>query len=867
MFSNLQAKLSSKIVLHVAQISLLAVFVAVSVAVSLTSSEGPDEVAHYYFNRFVAKYGRLPVNTTERLEAGYKADLPPLFYLAVGLAGRGINLDAPPFLKINRDNPRLQLVTGHGNITGWRIIKTEDPFRGEILLWYLGRWITLVTGLAALVVTYILLLKTNPGQPWLALGAVSVLAFLPTYTYISGVTGYEPLTGMLLALYFLTLFYLIQYPQRGWLYFGAGLLIGLTASARQTPWTILPVVSVLIFWLTYRQRWVWWRATGYLLFFGLGVLLTFGGWILYIAVYFNRVAELGWFQGLISPILIGDGSGRTSLQIASMMTSGDLGVSDFSKQSDSIWQWGWRFFSGIWGRSWFGWLMVGVWGAALVGLIRRWRREIEPTRLWIVLLAGHIGLLLFFPLLRFIFSGQASTAMSQHLLFPAAAAMMVLLVYGLGTWRTPGYLTGLLFVLAAVYLGQSIAAIPRRASEPFPIQTLPLSPDEHILVSFDNISLIDYQVGVADWVLPVTLFWRTEDFLATDYQITLTLLDSAGQPQSRWVGQPLNGRYPSRAWQPGDRIRHEVYLPMAGLPPGEYQLQLQVWGDEGVVATADGEAANLGPVALTPAQAVATENLALGEQTIAYTLWQQDQPATAPPLYGENATVVFSTKTNVSDNVKLNLVGPDGRAHAPVDQTSLVYNFSIAPDFADGDYHLRAEQWAGDKLVAQAETPSLLQVETEPRQFEIPSISQPLAANFAGYVTLLGYDLPQPHVQPGDVLPVMLYWQTVRVIGADLVTFSRLIDDQQQVWAERDRIPREVYSTMLWAPGEIVADPFKLQVDANAPAGIYYLLIGLYLPVGESAVSLPLVQDGQFSEVTHVRIGPVYVGEPNIESD
>ena len=38
-------------------------------------------------------------------------------------------------------------------------------------------------------------------------------------------------------------------------------------------------------------------------------------------------------------------------------------------------------------------------------------------------------------------------------------------------------------------------------------------------------------------------------------------------------------------------------------------------------------------------------------------------------------------------------------------------------------------------------------------------------------------------------------------------------------------------------------------------------MIGLYLPVGESPVSLPLMQDGQMTDITSVTLGPITVGE------
>jgi hypothetical protein len=223
--------------------------------------------------------------------------------------------------------------------------------------------------------------------------------------------------------------------------------------------------------------------------------------------------------------------------------------------------------------------------------------------------------------------------------------------------------------------------------------------------------------------------------------------------------------------------------------------------------------------------------------------------------------VVISTARELGEEVKLAIVGPDGQTRQPVDHTGRTYVFNIEPNFAGGDYHLRVERWAGEEIVGQAETGPLFQVDTESRQFEVGPIAHPTSANFAGYVALLGYDLPRRRAEAGGAVPITLYWQALRTIGANLVMFNHLIDEDQKIWGGQDRIAREVYSTMLWASGEIVSDSFNLQVEPDTPDGIYYVLVGLYLPVGEAPVSLPLVQDGEMSDVTSVRVGPVKVGD------
>jgi hypothetical protein len=513
------------------------------------------------------------------------------------------------------------------------------------------------------------------------------------------------------------------------------------------------------------------------------------------------------------------------------------------------------------------WVLLGLWLLAVVGLARQWNRGERATRTWLILLGLHLLALLSLPLVRFIFSGQASTAFGQHLLFPAGAILILLLGWGLSAWLKPVYLTGLLFLVAGGYLIQTTTILVNEYQPPWPVQTVPLAGGEHTLATFETVILLDYTFHADDQTLAVTLQWRAESQAAEDYRLELTLLDSTGQAVSRWLGQPFNGRYPTRAWLPGDRVRAAATLPIAGLPPGEYQLHLRWLSQAGAVPpqmgddtsepiTASDDRLNLGAVTLKPAASVTEQMVLLNDQPLHYTLWPQPDSA----VYQENGSVIISTAESLGDAVQVSLIGPDAVAHPPGDQTGRVYNFTIEPYFAGGDYRLRFEQRNGDQVIAQAETPALLRVQTQERQFQADSMSHSVGANFAGYVSLLGYDLPQRQIQPGDVIPVTLYWQAVKPIGADLIMFNHLIGSDQKIRGGRDRRAREVYSTLLWAPGEVVIDSFTVQVDAQAPVGIYQLLVGIYLPVGQAPVSLPLLQNGQFSDMTNVSLGTIKVG-------
>ena len=856
----------SRVLFWLAFALVLFTFVWLGISVSLSASEGPDEVAHFFFNRYVARHGFLPLDEVSREEAGYKADLPPLYYAVVGGVGYAADLASEPRLKTNRDNVRLALVTGHKNIKSWRIIRTEDPIAGEILLWHLGRWSALFFGVVGLVLLFFLLRANFPNRPWLALSGMAMLAFLPTYVYVSSVTSYESLTGTLMTAYFLTLFFVVKKPTRMFLYFLAGVLIGLASANRHTPWTVLPLVPLLIVWLAYAQQWPWRVTAGRILLFVLGVTLGFGWWILYIVVYFNKIEELGLINGVLTPLLIGDGSGHTSQQIASVVTGGEIGINDVARQSDSIFLWVQTFFVGIWGRGWLGWVMLGLWGAALAGLYHKWRSSSAQTRLWLVLLVAHVLALLLFPLLRFIFSGSANTAMSQHILYPAGAAFILLLIYGLTAIpKISSFVPALLLVLATVYAGRYLNWTFEQEFTTFPIWAVPVQAEEEALTQFFDISLLDVHTeqDVKGQVLNTSLVWRPEQLPANDYWMELTLVDNTGQPKSHWVGQPLNGRYPIRAWEPHDRIRDTVSLPVAGLPPGEYQLMLRVGNTAERAMDPATAPFELGPVQIDPQPLAGGNTIPLKDREIVYRMWpaQFSKDNAGLPLYRENSTVSISTDVELDPAaIRFVLVAPDQQQFPLTKQTGATYSFVVTPQHPNGPYRLNVELWEDEQLSSTVEGPELFEVETEERQFTPDTPPEnPLSADFAGYVKLLGYNMPQNQVLPGTVLPITFYWQAAQTIGADLILFNHLIGPDGTQRGGRDRQAREVYSTMFWAPDEVVSDPYDLIIPPDTPPGTYYLLVGLYLPVGESSVSLPLMENGEMSDVTHVTVGPIEV--------
>jgi hypothetical protein len=172
---------------------------------------------------------------------------------------------------------------------------------------------------------------------------------------------------------------------------------------------------------------------------------------------------------------------------------------------------------------------------------------------------------------------------------------------------------------------------------------------------------------------------------------------------------------------------------------------------------------------------------------------------------------------------------------------------------------------AGGETEAQTAGKAILKVENWwKRRFERPAIASPVEANFANQVRLLGYTLPENQIKAGEAFPLTLYWQAPPDMSpqADFIQFNHLLDHQGNLWGGYDRQPLEYYSTLLWAPGEVVVDGYTVPVAADAPPGEYYLDVGYYLRVGESAVNLPLVVDNKMTDISSITIGPIQVVAP-----
>lgn len=856
----------------------LALFLALAVVYSLVVpiGRGADEWAHYWYARFIAEHGRLPASPAERDAAGYKSDWPPLYHLLAAGLTAGVDTAGPPVFKYRAENIRRQIVPAQGPEA---ILHTEDelfPWRQEVLIWRLGRFLSITFSLGVLVVTYFIGLelfsdKTMSGEvrnrrqaAGLALAAAASLAFIPRFLFTGMLFSYDSLTLLMASIFLWQLIRVAKGYNRRWGFWALGALAGLALVSKYLA-ALLPleILAVALYRKGRGQGREVWLKLGQA---GLAWLLVAGWWFGYLLFYFNEIDRYGPVLGSVAPLLRGDGSDRTVEQIFAWLSSGRVPPPAHIEQASySAWQVLAELPLTLWGNpisrpyplAWFAAAMTVLVGIAGVGLARAWRNR-PQTRFWLGLLLLHCALPLPFMLVRlFGARDKLEAVQGRHILFLAGPALVILLVWG---WREIGRMAnawrrfisraaiGLLLVGA---LGQ-LLWMDAVYAPPLPVQTTLYRPGQAAkpgppgIVLPGGARLLAFELGApAGLALKVSLVWQggTEP-APEDYRTELALVDVHGQARSGWLAYQTEARYPSRAWEEGDVIRDEGWLPLAGLPAGVYDLRLRLLGET---------------VEIVPWQSLAAYTLA---QTVgwpegdsgAWVVWRQGNIARRPPLVPERATVQLGRAGSGPEPA---LVGPDGLARSPVSAGPTWANFIIGPDWPAGDY------------VAGAGQPVALRVAANGRLFQPPAIARPLEANFERQLKLLGYDLPLRRVQPGQGMPVTLYWQGLQWMGENLVMFTRLLNAPptaagQQVWGGYDRLARENYSTLFWAPGEVVIDGFAVPVAPETPDGIYTLSLGWYRETAGEATSLQLVDadSGESLGATSVSLGPVKVGGP-----
>jgi hypothetical protein len=866
---------------RLALLALLTIYLAVTLMYGQFNplGEASDELAHMGLIRFIGEEGHLPRNETERQAAGYKSDSPMLYHILVGVATGWIDYDVLPHLKVNDLSPRHILI--NDGLSPFAVIHTDDetfPYQGIVLSWHLARLISTLISLGTLVVIYLIVLRIRPDAPWLALGVTALAAAIPQFHFIASSVNDDNLLGLLSALFLLTLLQAWRHPEHRRTYALLGLWFGLALTTKYTVVAFFPLVLVVLARAIHRRELSWGMAASRFFIFGATAAVVAAWWLIYVEWYFNEIPERGLIAGLVKPLSFD----TSTEQVTSLFTGRP---STFSAGDAGLWDWATRLFQSFWFVPWeanatltavLSLALLGLCILAVMGLWRGWHRDEELPWPVLGLLALQIGLLLPIPLLRFYLTlNPAEAGQGRHILFPAAAAVGVLVTCGVAAWfpaphrRFAGpVLGGILLVFSLVSMfGFILPGFPPRLPVRTASNALEGIPNPLHVTFEEGIELVGYEIGEVNpyGALPVTLIWHSLAHTSRDYLVELSLVDQEGMILSLWLGHPADGRYPTRAWEPGEVIRDTIWLPLAGIAGGDYHLALRLQSpSETVPPSGNQDKFTLADVTLpsSPARVPLYSLETTGEGSVNFDIWQAGQPVTGVPKYRYRAaipiTFVQSPTSDLKGQAEISLVGPDGTQRFPQTQAGNTYIFLVDAYWPSGKYKLRVKE-----TDHRIESEPVLRAQVRPRNFDVPPMSAEVHANFGDEITLLGYDFPDRKTQPGGALPITVYWQALRPIDQHYIVSNHLLygADMHQ-WGGRDRVPQDYYSTVLWTPGEVVRDEYLVPVDSSAPPGVYRLDLGLYVEVAGQSWHLPLVQNGTALDANSVTIVPIKVGGP-----
>ncbi len=897
---------------------LLIVYALLSIAYSVLTplGEGPDEVAHFDYVRFLAQHGRLPRTLEERREAGYKSAWPPLYHLLTALGTFWVDSEAVPTLKIiDEDHPRHLLARG-GDIDF--ILHTEDeafPYHDVALAWHLARFISILMGALTIVATYLIALEIFPANKPLALGAATVNALLPQFIYVRALVNDDNLVGLLSSW---ALFLLLKIVKGRWKLIPFwGLLIGLTFISK---YSALPLFIEFILILAL----LWWRRRTDSAFpiketimASCGALLPLTGWLIYIEHRFHRMDQMGWMAGMLAPFA--GPRDTTTAKILKTFSEPTIGQGMVSSEFEPfvsltreswlsmLFKSSWAFFNSrealmaepiYWALAFL--TLLSVLGLS-VGLIRLWRKEREKA-LFLIGFVCHSALFLPFPLIRHFMTGRVvESAMGRHL-FPAISALSILFFYGLaklvGVRGIKPLILGLGLGLGSLSILCLLRCLVFAYPLPLPVRTTLPAPAEipqPLDIRFgDEMELLGYGLSAPPFEpgrpLHIALYWRTLKPMDEDRLFSLEFRDEKESLCARWEGHPVQGRYPTRAWEPGDVIRDEWKLRLSpGLKPGRYRLRLGLRSPRnGPIlpsTQSDEKSVSLTEIRVTGSPSITSPSRPLSLNIpdrialLGYDLVDEGAVIGGNPTYRPRQMIQLDLYWRLEDDAdKLPIISVawlDVRGRIwREDKTPLVVDpcslsgrrreisldhrhYIVDAKATSGAYRLRIEAWEGDQLLGRVESEPILTILNREHSFDVPPISFPMSVNLGGELEFLGYDLVSDQVEPGDTLFLTLYWRALKEMAHSYNVWTHLLDNAQKMWGQHDKIPRNI-NTVLWAEGEVVWDQFRIPVVPSALSGRYFIEIGAW---DRSLYrTLNVIRDGVETE-DRVLIGPIKVME------
>jgi hypothetical protein len=193
--------------------------------------------------------------------------------------------------------------------------------------------------------------------------------------------------------------------------------------------------------------------------------------------------------------------------------------------------------------------------------------------------------------------------------------------------------------------------------------------------------------------------------------------------------------------------------------------------------------------------------------------------------------------------------------------------WSYAPLAGLAVFMLAVATWAPFGVIAPAYRAPVLSPDTEPTPTHV------LRADVGGQLRLLGYDVEEASLRPGEAVRFTLYWEALREMDRDWSVFAHVLDRHiESPVAIRDRYPGQgLLATSTIEPGTRWVDRYVVELPETvyAPSDVV-LEVGLYdasnqerLPIRiEQGEGVEIVDNALHFQPLAIRPRPGQVSNP-----
>jgi len=166
----------------------------------------------------------------------------------------------------------------------------------------------------------------------------------------------------------------------------------------------------------------------------------------------------------------------------------------------------------------------------------------------------------------------------------------------------------------------------------------------------------------------------------------------------------------------------------------------------------------------------------------------------------------------------------------------------VIESWLDAHAYKAAEQWINSIRFATYAVPARLSNEPDVKS----------DAGFGEHITLDGYTLSTPQLEPGDILQLDLFWRTDAPLRERYIVFVHVLDQNGQIVAQTDREPGGGQQpTTNWESNKSIVDRYGVSIPEDAAPGTYAIQVGLY---GFAEKRLPVSAGGDALRVTSVEV-------------